>query len=111
MRAMNDVINLICVKTAKRVNGIPQTETAGTTEVFANISSVKRNEYYAADREGVKLALSVYVNVEDFETAAVKDGEKKIMPSKVEYDGTVYRIYRTYRESDTTMELILQEAE
>lgn len=107
MHAMNDVVTLVCEKTV-RSNGIPQTKTIGELEVFAKIASIKRNEHYAADREGIKLDLSVYINVADYEAAVVEDGGKKIAPNKVEYDDAMYRIYRTYRTSNTEMELILQ---
>lgn len=111
MRAMNDVITLL-VRGTNYVNAIAQETTIQKTECFARIESVKRSEFYEADRVGVKLALSVYVNYEDFKAAAVvKEGGKKIFPSMVELDSDMYRIYRTYRADDDEIELILQEVE
>lgn len=110
MKAMNDVVTLQ-VAEVKRKNGIPETKVIQESECFARIESVKRNEFYEADREGVKLALSVYVGYVDFQAAGVEKDSKKVMPSLVEYEGSTYRIYRTYRTDDDEIELILQEAE
>lgn len=111
MRAMNDVISLICEKTTPGTDGFPVKEDIDTLEVFAQINSVKRNEFYAAEREGIKLSLSVYINADDWRASIIiKDG-RKIAPCKVVYDGQPYSIYRTYQENDTNMELILQEVE
>lgn len=110
MRAMNDVITLI-VRGVERNNAIAKETTILESECFARIESVKRSEFYEADREGIKLALSVYVNYEDYRAAAVeKDGKRKF-PSMVLMDDTYYKIYRTYRVDDDEIELILQEVE
>lgn len=111
MNAMNDVATLMVTVTTGRKSGTPEIETVGRLDAFANVCSVKRNEFYAAEREGIRLAIAVYVNVDDFEAAAVMVNEKKKFPNQAELDGKVYNIYRTYRESDTKMELLLQEAE
>lgn len=111
MRAMNDVITLL-VRDIRRENAVARETTVQESECFARIESVKRSEFYEADRVGVKLALSVYVNYEDFKAAAVvkEDGKRKF-PSMVELDSDMYRIYRTYRVDDDEIELILQEVE
>lgn len=103
MRAMNDLITLISVKKEPDRNALQAEVEVDRLEVFADIRSVKRSEYYEADRAGVKLALSVYIHADDY-GAITK-------PSLVEYMGTKYRIYRTYQETDLSIELVLQEVE
>ena len=60
MRAMNDVITLL-VRDIRRENAVAQETTIRESECFARIESVKRSEFYEADRVGVKLALSVVI--------------------------------------------------
>lgn len=111
MRSMNDAISLVCEKSTTGADGFPQIQQLDTLEVFAQINSINRGEFYAAEREGIKLALSVYINADDWKASIVLDGGRKIAPCKVVHDGITYSIYRTYQKNDTDMELILQEVE
>lgn len=109
MQTMNEIIQLICMTEAPDENGIPEEKKLGENQVFAYVNSIKRQEFYAAEREGIKLAVAMYVNADDFKESAIIHEGKKVYPSQVKYEGNIYKIFRTYQESGTSMELILQE--
>ncbi len=109
MQTMNEIIQLICITESPDENGIPEEKKLGENQVFACVNSIKRQEFYAAEREGIKLAVAMYVNADDFKESAIIHEGKKFYPSHVKYGGNTYRIFRTYQESGTSMELILQE--
>lgn len=106
MRAMNDILCLIRIERKPNENGF-QEETMVETEIWGNIGSVKRQEFYAAAREGIQLDAAVTINAEDFK-AAVVNGKK---PELCRIGSVLHRIYRTYQTNDVEMELILQEVE
>lgn len=68
------------------------------TEVFVTVDSIDRREWMDAGRNGMKPELKL-------KTASVNySGEKEI-----EYEGTMYSIYRTYNIPDSDeIELYLQ---
>lgn len=104
--AMNDVLYLIRVIRGQNENGF-QTEKQEELEIWGNIGSVKRQEFYAAAREGIQLDASVTINADDFRAAA-EAGKK---PELCRIGESLYRIFRTYQKNDVEMELILQEVE
>lgn len=108
----NDVIELIVVTKIPDKDGFEQ-ETQMSMECMAEIRSIRSTEFYQAAHEGITVRISAVVNVDDFEAAAVAEEgkEKKIRPSLVKYDGTMFRIVRDYKKSKTEVELTLQEVE
>ena len=106
MLAMNDILYLIRVEHGQNENGF-HTEKQEEMEVWGNVGSVKRQEFYAAAREGIQLDATVTINADDFRAAA--EGGKR--PELCRISETLYRIYRTYQKNDVEMELILQEVE
>ena len=64
-------------------------------EVFCNEKGVKRNEFYQAHAQGYKPELCVEIPACDY------DNE-----SHFEYNGTIYRILRTYPTKREKLEMI-----
>ena len=108
----SELINLIVSEKTWSSDGFLSKETLHKTEVYAEEKGIKRAEFYAATREGIALSKMMTVDKYDFESATVEIDGKKQKPSKVEHDGIIYRIIRTYTpENSMRIELYLQEEE
>lgn len=93
-------------------NGFKNSDITAQTEVFCAVKSVGRAEYYEAARNGIKASLIFVVNKDDFEAAAGTNEEgKKVKPSRVIYNNTVYMIKRSYAEAFGDLELTCEEVE
>ena len=90
---MDDTLKLITETITTDENDyITTTETQ--KEVFCEVTSVSRSEFFSAQKAGLSPSFT-------FRVAAVEyEGEKLI-----EYRGERYRIYRTYLRFDDTIEL------
>lgn len=66
-------------------------------EVFCNEKGVKRNEFYQAQAQGYRPELCIEIKALDYD----KEGH-------FEYDGTMYRVIRTYPVKNECLELICQ---
>lgn len=66
-------------------------------EVFCNEKGVKRNEFYQAQAQGYRPELCIEIKALDYN----REGH-------FEYDGTMYRIIRTYPVKNECLELICQ---
>lgn len=106
----NENIELVIVRKIPDKDGF-ESETMESMEVFAEIKSVKRSEFYQAARDGINVQLVAVVNTEDMEAATIKEEGKKRKPTLVKYDDTLYKIVREYRIAKTKVELTLQEVE
>lgn len=106
----NDVIDLVTVETYINGSGFRQEGKRHVLEVMSEIKSVKYDEFYKAMYSGVSVQLIAAVNIEDYEESIIRADGKKIRPSLVEYDGTVYRIIRVWMKNNR-IELTLQEVE
>lgn len=83
MRTQSDVIELITYeKAAKNENGIP-IQLKKKREVFAEIRSVGRSEYWKAQQQGVVLSATFLVRAVDY------CGERI-----VRYNNQIYRVQR-----------------
>ncbi len=111
MKAKNELITLQVIDTVQNTNGFPTESVVDSTEVFAEIESVKRTEFNQAQREGIKLSITATIGYEDWLQSRFKIGEKLKVPSKVLVDEIPYNIYRTYRTNDYEIELVLEEIE
>lgn len=107
MNSRDNIIVLVTVSNEPDDDCLPEEKIINQYEVWANITSIKRSEFYAADRNGIKLAMCVLIDPDDYACAG-KDGLK---PSIALVDGKRYPIYRTYQTKDYELELILQEVE
>lgn len=89
----SDIANLISITTAYNENGVPiPTETR--TEVFVNVKSATRSEFYSALQAGMTISKVFTMMLCDY------DGQKII-----EYDNKKYNITRTYSKDNELLEL------
>jgi len=70
--------------------------TEKTTEVFCNVRSVTRDEFYAANKQGIRPEWRVTMFAPDY------NGEET-----VEFNGSRYVVYRTYLGANEQLELYL----
>ena len=85
---MMDVLKLITVEQTQDDYGVwRETETA--TEVFCEVGSVTRTEFFEAGRSGLNPAFVFTIFGDDYNGAEV-----------VEFAGKRYGVYRTYRDGD-----------
>ena len=113
----NEVIKLVTViGSTDDENGY--TVEAGTkeVEVFAEQKSVRYSEYYAALAANTQAQIIFVVDPHDFELSYVDiqdtDGKnRKLKATRIEHEGTLYRIVRAYRTYEGTLELTCAEVE
>ena len=82
MRSRSDVIELISYRKEKNENGVPMNREI-SREVFAEIKSVSRSEYWQAQSNNVTLTIAFAVRACEY------DGERV-----VRYDGKLFRVRR-----------------
>lgn len=66
MIQMNNVVTLICGKTVKDAEGYPTLSIISESEVFADVSSVKRQQKDSAYRRGYDATLTVKVQKAEY---------------------------------------------
>lgn len=117
MITMNDkLIELVTVlKNETDRDGFRTKEHTAKVEVFADIKSVGRTEYYEAVRSGMQVNIIFVVDEDDFklsEHEIIVNGEtKKVKASKIIHDGTTYLIHRTFVKDSGQMEITCREVE
>ena len=111
MKAKNEIITLQVMTGEKNKNGFISPSVASEDDVYAEISSVKRTEFNQAQREGVLLSITATIGYEDWVQSFFSVGGKVKKPTKVIYEDTPHKIYRTYKTNDSEIELILEEIE
>ena len=72
-----DVVTLKAVTEGRDADGFPK-ETITETTVFADVSSTKRSEFYAARQAGISLALTVKLRAADY------DGQERLSYERVQ---------------------------
>lgn len=112
----NELIELVTVLGSdKDADGFRTEEKIKKVEVFADIKSVGRTEYYEALRSSMKVNIIFTVDTDDFKLSEHEmniDGTiKKIRASKIVHDGTTYLIHRTFRTDSGLMEITCREVE
>lgn len=91
----SDVINLVKISNSKNEYfDIVQTETK--RQVYANKKSIKMSEFYQAQVVGMKPELIFEIWANEYE------GDEYI-----EFDGTKYKIIRTYMKNVDILELVV----
>ena len=89
----SDVIKLISQTKTQDAYGVwRMTETSN--EVFCNVQSVTRSEFFQGGRNGLNPDLVFTVFFDDYNDESI-----------IEYDGKRYGIYRTYRAKTDVLEL------
>jgi len=78
------------------LDGLRKPQSSFTSkEVFCNLKGVKRNEFYQAQAQGYKPELCVEIKACEFDRE-----------THIKYNGTMYRILRTYPVKSENLELI-----
>lgn len=94
---MNEILVLIGLSyTADEIGNQVAEETR--RDVFCEISSISRAEWYDAGRNGMRPAFRATVNFDDYADETL-----------VEHDGKRYAVYRTYAKTPALLELYLEE--
>ena len=88
-----DVVTLKAVTEGRDADGYPKEKITETT-VFADVSSTKRSEFYAARQAGISLALTVKVRAADY------NGQERLS-----FEGKEYKVERAYTEAREYYEL------
>lgn len=88
-----DTVTLEAVEHGMDSEGYPK-ETVTETEVFADVQSVRRSEFYAARQIGITLAIAVKLRAGDYA------GQERLS-----WNGTRYKVERTYTEAREMYEL------
>ena len=81
-----DVVTLKAVTEGRDADGYPT--------VFADVSSTKRSEFYAARQAGISLALTVKLRAADY------NGQERLS-----FEGKEYKVERAYTEAREYYEL------
>ncbi len=94
---MDDVLILVSYSYEQDDYGVPQ-KTASTSQIFCQVNSITRLEFYEAGRNGLNPELKFTIFAGDYA------GQKVC-----QYNGAQYSIYRTYHIPGTDyMELVVQ---
>lgn len=88
-----DTVTLEAVTHGTDAEGYPQ-ETVVQTEVFADVQSVRRSEFYAAKQIGVTLSIAVKLRAADYA------GQERLV-----WNGQRYTVERAYTEARELYEL------
>ena len=88
-----DVIFLISQKNMQDPNGYPVIQEE-KKEVFADVRSVKRTEFFEALKAGISETIAFYIAACDYENQKI-----------VEYEGIRYQVQRSYRTGMDWIEL------
>lgn len=89
----SDVITLVSVSQAQNDFGV-WTSTQTTRDIFCDVESVTRAEYFEGGRNGLNPELKFVVFFDDYA------GEKTLI-----YKGRAYGVYRTFRAKTDELEL------
>lgn len=93
---MNDTLFLLTTTYTENQYGVP-VASCTKTEVFCERSSVSRNEFFEAGRNGLNPQFVFTVFKGDYQGETV-----------CEYEGQTYSIYRTYETDDDYIELYVE---
>lgn len=88
-----DIITLEAVEPGTDGEGYSK-EKVTTTEVFADVQSTKRSEFYKAKQIGIDLAITVKLRAGDY------DGQERLV-----WNGKRYKVERAYTEAREMYEL------
>lgn len=94
---MEDVIKLIKETITTDEYGNEAVTTDTPKEVYALISSVGRNEFYAAAHAGMKPEIIFQMRLADYS-----------QEEQIEYDGMTYQVIRTYQTGPDWIELVCE---
>lgn len=87
---------LISIELGTDDAGFPKEIETRTEELYCSEKSVNYREYYDAIRTNINPKIILVLRVEDWELSAHIVNSKKEYASKVEYDGCVYDVVRSF---------------
>lgn len=102
---MDEEAKLLVTANEKDKDGFP-VEVKKKIPVYVREKSVMRAEFYEALRSGITVKIILETRQEDWELSAHTVGGKKEFASRIEYDGSVYDIVRTYKNDKSMIEII-----
>jgi len=117
MHMYNETVKLITVlNTSEDENGYTVEGDTREVTVYAYVKSVKYTEYYAALAANMHVQNIFVMDPHDYEMSYIETHgttgrNRTLKASKLEYDGRLYRIVRTYKTQDNTIELTCAEVE
>ena len=95
----NDICRLGKSVTAKdKIGSVVKKVKFNAIYTFCNVKSIRRNEFYMAAQAGFRPTMTIEVNRYEY------DGHEY-----AEYNKKIYKIIRTYKQSQDVMELTLEE--
>lgn len=94
----NEVINLKKITTTKDRDGYITEKIESEKQVFADVKSVSRNEFYSAMQAGVKATAIFVVNAFDYSDE-----------SEIEYNSKRYTVVRSYQTNLNDVELTCED--
>lgn len=89
----------------KDTDGFP-TEIPCFEEAYAQKKSIKRSEFYESMRSGIQVSLAIEMRQEDFALSAHETERGIKYADELEFEGTVYKILRTYEIGKGKIEII-----
>ena len=78
------------------------------TEVFCEIKSVVRSEFFAAYGVGLTPKLTISINPDDYKVCIMTIGNQKYRPSQIRYDGELYISIRAFQKNIGEMEITVR---
>lgn len=102
---MNEEAKLLIILNEKDEDGFPK-EIKEEIPIYVNEKSATRSEFYEALRSNIRIRIVLETRQEDWELSAHMVNGKKEYASRIEYDGFVYDIVRTYRNDKSMIEII-----
>lgn len=86
-------------------DGFPK-EDMRYVEVYALKKSIKRTEFYESMRAGIQVNLVLEVRQEDFALSAHETERGTKYADSLEFEGTTYKIIRTYETGKGKAEIV-----
>lgn len=102
---MDEEAKLLIISNGKDADGFP-VKKKEEIPIYVNEKSATRSEFYEALRSDIRIKTVLETRQEDWELSAHMVDGKKEYASKIEYDGSVYDIVRTYRNNKSMIEII-----
>lgn len=102
---MDEEAKLLIISNSKDEDGFP-VEKKEEIPIYVNEKSATRSEFYEALRSDIRIKTVLETRQEDWELSSHMVDGKKEYASKIEYDGSVYDIVRTFKSDKSMIEIV-----
>lgn len=102
---MDEEAKLLIVTNDKDEDGF-SIEKKTEIPIYVSEKSATRTEFYEALRSGITIKIVLETRLEDWELSAHMIGGKKEYATRIEYDGSLYDIVRTYKNDKSMIEIV-----